>query len=184
MPKRSRSGAVSRPARVVAPIRARGRALADHDVDLEIFHRRVQHFLHHRRQAMDLVDKQDVMRLQVGQQRGQVAGALKHRARGLAQVDAKLVGDHVRERGLAQARRSEDQHMVHRLAALPRRFDGDPQLLAHRLLAEVLVQALGSDAGLGDLVFASRTRGNDAGVFHGPALWQAKSRFTSPFCGF
>ena len=69
---------------------------------------------------MDLVDEQHVVRLQVGQQRGQVAGALDHRAGGLAQVDAQLVGDDVRERGLAQARRAEDQHVVERLAALAR----------------------------------------------------------------
>ena len=75
--------------------RARGRALADHDVDLEILHRRIQHFLDHRRQAMDLVDEQHVVRLQVGQQRGEIAGALEHRAGGGAQVDAQLVGDHV-----------------------------------------------------------------------------------------
>ena len=76
--------------------RARRRALADHDVDLEVLHRRVQHFLDHRREAVDLVDEQHVVRLQVGQQRGQVAGLLDHRAGGLAQVDAQLVGDDVR----------------------------------------------------------------------------------------
>jgi hypothetical protein len=44
---------------------------------------------------MDLVDEQHVVRLEVGQQRGQVAGALEHRPGGLAQVDAQLVGDDV-----------------------------------------------------------------------------------------
>jgi hypothetical protein len=29
--------------------RTRGRALADHDVDLVVLHRRIEHFLHHRR---------------------------------------------------------------------------------------------------------------------------------------
>ncbi len=72
MPKRSRSGEVSRPARVVAPTRvngrqvqldgARRRALADHDVELVVLHRRVQHLLDHRGQAMDLVDEQHVAR--------------------------------------------------------------------------------------------------------------------------
>jgi hypothetical protein len=58
---------------------------------------------------------------EIGQQRGQVAGALQHRARGLAQVDAQLVGDDVRQRGLAEAGRAEDQHVVERLAALAAR---------------------------------------------------------------
>ena len=77
----ARGGADQRERRQVELDRARGGALADHDVDLEVLHRRVQHFLDHRRQAVDLVDEQHVARLQVGQQRGEVAGALDHRAR-------------------------------------------------------------------------------------------------------
>ena len=124
MPKRSRSGLVSMPARVVAPtsvnggrsslIDARRRALADHDVDLEVLERRIQDLLDDRRQPVDLVDEQHVARLEVGQQRREVARPLEHRARGLAQVDAELVRDDVRQRGLAQARRTEQQHVVER----------------------------------------------------------------------
>ena len=66
---------------------------------------------------MDLVDEQHVLRLEVGEHRGEVARALEHRAGGLAQVDAELARDDVRERGLAQARRAEQQHVVERLAA-------------------------------------------------------------------
>ena len=73
------------------------------------------------RQAMDLVDEQHVARLQVGEQRGEIAGPLEHRTGGLAQVHAELVRDDVRERGLAQPGRPEDQHVVERLAALDAR---------------------------------------------------------------
>ena len=83
---------------------ARGRAFADHDVDLEILERRIEDFLDDRRQAVDLVDEQHVVRLEVGEQRREVAGALEHRARRLAQVDAELVRDDVRQRRLAEAR--------------------------------------------------------------------------------
>ena len=84
MPKRSRSGEVSSPARVVAPTSVKGgrfslieRAagpLADHDVELVVLHRRIQHLLDHRREAMDLVDEQHVARLQVGEQRREIPG--------------------------------------------------------------------------------------------------------------
>ena len=87
MPKRSRSGEVSRPARVVAPTSVKGgrsilieRApgpLADHDVELEVLHRRVEDFLDDRAQAVDLVDEQHVVRLQVGEQRREVARAVR-----------------------------------------------------------------------------------------------------------
>ena len=115
------------PARVVAPtsvnggrssltLRAAG-PFADHDVDLEILERRIQDLLDDRRQPVDLVDEQHVVRLEVGQQRREVAGALEHRPRRLAQVDAELVRDDVRQRRLAEARRAEQQHVVERLAA-------------------------------------------------------------------
>ena len=115
--------------------RARGRALADHDVDLVVLQRRVEDFLDHRRQAVDLVDEEHVVLLEVGQQRRQVLGLFQHRPGGLAQVHAQLVRDDVRQRGLAQARRAEQQHVVQRLAALARRADEDLQLLARLGLA-------------------------------------------------
>jgi hypothetical protein len=117
----ARGGADQREGRQVELDRARRRAFADHDVDLEVLQRRVEDFLDHRAQAVDLVDEQHVVRFEVGQQRGQVAGALQHRAGGLAQIDAHLGGDDVRQGGLAQARRAEQQHVVERLAALARR---------------------------------------------------------------
>jgi len=161
MPKRSRSGAVSRPARVVAPIRVNGgRSI------LEVFHRRVQHFLDHRRQAVDLVHEQHVVRLEVGQQRCEVAGLLDHRAGGHPQGHAQLVGDDVAEGGLAEAGRPEDQHVVERVAAGLGRFDVDLQLLAHRGLAEVVGQALGADAGVGGVILAGGAGADDAVVGH------------------
>ena len=91
MPKRSRSGVVSRPARVVAPTsvnfgrsilhRARRRPLADDEVELEILHRRIEDFLDRRGQAMDLVDEEHVALFEVGQQRREIAGLGDHRAR-------------------------------------------------------------------------------------------------------
>ena len=73
----------------------RGGTFADHDVELEVFHRRIQHFFDHGREAMDLVDEQHVARLQVGQQRREIAGPLEHRTGGLAQVHAEFVGHDV-----------------------------------------------------------------------------------------
>jgi hypothetical protein len=123
--------------------RAGRRALADHDVDLVVLQRRVEDFLHDRRQAVDLVDEQDVVLFQVGQQRRQVLGLFQHRPGGLAQVHAQFVRDDVRQRGLAQARRAEQQHMVQRLAPLARGADEDLQLLAGLGLAHVVVEQLG-----------------------------------------
>ena len=104
---------------------ARGRPLADHDVDLEVLERRIEDLLDDRRQPVDLVDEQHVARLEVREQRREVARTLEHRSRRLAQVHAELVRDDVRQRRLAESRRSEQQHVVERLAALARRLDED-----------------------------------------------------------
>ena len=70
MPKRERSGAVIRPARVVAPIRVKcpkGKwmnagawALADDKVDAKIFHRGIENFFHGGLQAVDLIEEENL----------------------------------------------------------------------------------------------------------------------------
>ena len=172
MPKRSRSGEVSRPARVVAPDqrerrqveldRARAGTLADHDVELKVLHRRIEDLLDDRAQPMDLVDEQHVVRLQVRQQRRQVAGALDHRSGGLSQIHAQLVRDDVRERGLAEARRAEDQHVVERLAPVARGLDEDLHLRLDRRLADVVGELLRAHGAIERCLVALRACRYDA----------------------
>ena len=132
--------------------RARRRALADHDVDLVVLQRRIQDFLHHGREPVDLVDEEDVVGFEVGEQRGQVARALQHGAGGLAQVDPHLARDDVRQRRLAQARRAEQQHVVERFAAVLGRRHEDVELAAHLFLADVFVEQLGAQRALEGLL--------------------------------
>ena len=53
----------------------------DGDVEPEVLHRRVEVLLDRRGQPVDLVDEEDVARLEVGEQPGQVALPLQRRAR-------------------------------------------------------------------------------------------------------
>ena len=134
-PNRSRSGPVIRPVRVVAPMsvkrgqveadRARRRALADHDVELEVLHRRIEHLFDRARQPVDLVDEEHVAVVEVGEDGGEVAGALERGAAGDAQADVHLGGDDPRQRGLAQARRSGEQQVVGGLAPAARGGEED-----------------------------------------------------------
>ena len=110
---------------------------------------------------MDLVDEQHVARLQVGQQRDKVAGALQHRPRCAAQVHFEFVRDHVRERSLAESGRPEDQHMIERSFASPRRFDVDPELLARDRLAKIFGQALWADRRLDEFLVGARDGRNE-----------------------
>ncbi len=128
---------------------ARARPFADQDVDLIILQRRIQNLLDHRRKAVDLVDEQHVVALQIGQQRSQIARAFEHRAGGRTQVHAHFPRHDVRQRGLAQTRRAEQQHVVEGFFALARRADENVELLTHPDLADVVVELLRAQRTLG-----------------------------------
>mgnify|MGYP003370841034 CR=1 FL=1 len=150
-------------------------SLADHDVQRVVFQRRVKHFLHLAGKAVDLVDEQHVPFLQVGEQRRQVAGLFDGRAGRDADLDAHLLGDDARQRGLAQTRRAVQQDVVHRFAALLRRPQIDPQVALGFLLPHIIVQGPGAQADFfrvsGQCVGADQTAGI-YGIFliHGSLL--------------
>ena len=157
MPKRSRSGVVMRPERVVAPTSVKGgsailterarRAFADDEIEFEILHRRIEDFLHRRIEAVDLVDEEHVARFEIGEDGGEIAGLGQHRPRGRAEIDAQLARHDLRQRGLAEAGRAGKQHMVERLFARPRRLDEDREIFARLLLADEFGQHLGPQRG-------------------------------------
>ena len=78
---------------------ARRRPLPDHDVELVVLQRRVKDLLQRRLQPMNLVDEQDLLVAEIGQDGGQVAldlqsrpgGLLKGTASSLAMMVARVV---------------------------------------------------------------------------------------------
>ena len=133
-------GANQRERRQAEANRAGRRALAQHEVELEVLHGRIEDLLHGPAQAVDLVDEQHVTLVQIGEDGGQVAGPYERRPRRDAQVDAHLGGDDGRERGLAGAGWAGEQQVVGRLLAAARRFQQDRQSLAQLGLAHELVE--------------------------------------------
>src|SRR5262245_41517531 len=160
----ARRRADERERREVELHRARRRALADHDVDLVVLERRVQDLLDDRREPVDLVDEEDIVRLEVGQDRGEVARALEHRTRRLPEVHSHLARDDVRERRLAEARRAEEQHVVERLAPRACRLDEDRELPADLLLPDVLGKLARAEAPLEGLLVRRSLRGRDQAI--------------------
>ena len=117
---------------------------------------------------MDLVDKQHITRLQVGKDSRQVAGARDGRTTRGLDLSAQLVGDNGGQRGLAQARRTRENHVVERLATALRRFDQHAQALLDVLLATVVVQALGAQSAVDIEVLGRQLRAHHAlAVRHG-----------------
>ena len=94
------------------PQAARRRALADHHVEREVLHRRVEDLLDRAVQPMDLVDEQDVALVERRQDRGEVARPLDRRPGRVADVDAELARDDRREGRLAEAGRAVQQDVV------------------------------------------------------------------------
>ena len=136
----ARGGADEREARQLEADRPRRRALADHDVELEVLHRRVEHLLDRPREAVDLVDEQHVAVVEVGEDGGEVTGALERGAARDAQADVHLGGDDPRQRGLAEARRAREQQVVDGLAAAARGAEQDLEVLLQPRLADELVE--------------------------------------------
>ena len=113
------------------------------------------------REAVDLVDEEHVVLLQIRQERGEVAAALDGGAGRLAEVDAELVGDDAGERRLAEARRPVEQDVVERLAARERRLDEDGEVRLDLLLADVLAKLARAQAVL-PVVAVLLVHGDDA----------------------
>ena len=146
--------------------RSRRRAFADDEVELEILHRGIEHFLHRRAQAMDLVDEQHVALFEIGEQRGEIAGLGDHRPRRGAEADAEFARDDLRQRGLAEAGRTDEQHVIQRLAALARGLDEDREIGARLRLTDELRQKLRAQRGIADVIRAALGRHHAGGRLH------------------
>src|SRR6476469_5829475 len=147
MPKRSRCGekararrrADERERRQVEGERPGGRPLPHDDVEPKVLERRVEDLLRRATEAVDLVDEDDVARLDSGEDRRDVL-PLERRAGDRADADAELLADDVREARLAEPGRPDEQDVVERLASPLRRVERDRQLLLDAGLADELVE--------------------------------------------
>ncbi len=96
---------------------AGGGALADDDVELEVFERGVELLFEDGLEAVDLVEEEDLLVAEVGEDGGEVALDLQGWAGGLLEADVELVGDDGGEGGFAEAGGAEEEDVVERFAA-------------------------------------------------------------------
>ncbi len=118
------------------------RALADHKIELIVFHRRIERFFNRGRKPMNLIDKQDIVFLEVRQNGGQVTRMGQHEAGGRAERRPHLTSNDMSDSGLPQPRRAIKDRVIERFVPLLRCFDTDPQGFFHSLLADVFLQGL------------------------------------------
>ena len=136
-----RRRADERERRKVERQRPRARALADDDVEPEVLERRVEDLLDRAVHAMDLVDEEDVLRVEAREDRRHVALPLERGPGDRADADVELLADDRRERRLPEAGWPDEQDVVERLAARLRRLQRDVELLLRALLADEVVES-------------------------------------------
>ena len=93
------------------------------------------------------------------------AGLVERRAGRRLDGRAHLLGHDVRERRLPEPRRTRQNHVVQRLAALERGRDEHAEVVLDLLLADELVERLGAE-GLLDVLVARRVEGAAGGLVH------------------
>src|SRR5262249_27786463 len=130
-----------------------GGALADHQIYSIVLHRRIKDLFDRGQQAVNLIEEEDLARVERGEDGGQGYLAVEEGSGTHLDGDAELIGENLRERGLAQPRRAVEQDMVKRLAAAARRFDGNGNVLLHARMADEVGETFGPDAGLDARVF-------------------------------
>jgi hypothetical protein len=135
---------------------------ADHDVELVVLQRGVEFFFHYGLQAMDLVEKQHLPGLEIGENGGHIALDLQGGAGGLLEADVELVGDDGGERGFAEAGRAEEENVVEGFAAGASGFQRDGELLLGFGLADELGEAGGAELELDDVVVVDAGGGDEA----------------------
>ena len=138
--------------------RTRRRSGADDEIELKILHRRIEDFLDRRIEPVNLVDEEHVALFEVGEQRREIAGLGDHRARRGAEIDAELARHDLRQRGLAEPRRADEQHVIERLAPRPRRLDEDAEILPRLFLTDELGQPLRAQRRFRRIVLAALGR--------------------------
>ena len=163
-----RGCANQRERRQIDPHASGSRPFTNDEVKRAVLHRGIEHFFNDWIKPVDLVDEQHVMRFQIGEQRGEIARLGDHRAGGCAESHPQLICDDLRQSGLAQPGRAEEQRVIHRLAARFRGLYEDFQIIARTLLPDEFAQALRAQRRIGIVSLPLRRMEGDR-VSHLPA---------------
>src|ERR1700733_10043370 len=108
---------------------SRRRPLPDDDVQLIVLERRIKLLLQHGLPPVNLIEKQNLLLLQIRENRGQIPLNLQRRPTCLLIPYAHLIRNNGRERRFPQPRRPKQQHVVQRLSTRLRRLQCNRKLL-------------------------------------------------------
>ena len=97
---------------------------------------------------MNFIDKQNIPRVQVGEDGGQIPRPLDGGARGDADILAHFRRHDAGQGGLAQARRAVEQNVIQRVVALEGGVDINAQAVFHLVLADIFPQMMRPQGGV------------------------------------
>ena len=115
---------------------SRRHALAENDVDPEVFHHRVDEFFDGGGEPMNFIDEEDGPFSGVGQERQHVLLFVERGPAGDIELDPQLVVQDGGEGGLAEAGGTVEEDMGEGLAALLGRDQADRESLGDRALTD------------------------------------------------
>ena len=110
------------------------RAFIYHDINAVILHRRVQVLFHHRRKAVNFIDKQHIIRFQTGKHSRQITRFIKHRTGSNFKTNSQFIRNNIGKCRFSQSRRSMQQYMIQRLSTQAGCLNKDTQIIHHLIL--------------------------------------------------
>jgi hypothetical protein len=146
----------------VEGMNARARPLSDDEIDAKVFHGRVKNFLDGGLQAMNFVEKENLLGLKRGEYGREVSFAFEKRTSAGFYGDVELVGDDLSERGFSESRRAIEKNVIERFAAIAGGFEGDGDIFLDALLTDVFGESFGADAGVQARVIVREYARNEA----------------------
>ena len=169
----ARGGADQRKGLQFNPHRARRRPRTNHQIKFKILKRGIKHLFHHRVEAVNFIDEQHITRLEIGQDRRQIARLGQHRPRCHAKTHTQFAADDLGQCGFTQARRAIKQCMIHGLTALTCGLNEHFKIGPRLGLANKLIQTLRTQGAI--IVFGHRVRAQGGIRFsHGLAFRRQK----------
>ena len=147
-------------------MRSRAGAAADQDVEVEVFERRVQHLFDVGQQTVDFVDEENLAQPDVAEDAGEIEFLLQHRAGSLVDGNVEFCRDNRCERGLTEAWRTVEQHVVHGFVALAGGGDGDGEILFKLGLTGEVGETMRTQSGFELRFFGVGCGGYDPAVGH------------------
>src|SRR3984957_14021908 len=122
----------------------RAGTLADDQVNAKILHRGIENFFERRLQAMNFVEKEKIAQIKRSEDGGEITFFFEQRARADFDGRPHFVGENLRERGLAEARRAVEQDVTDPFASIARSVHGDFKFSFYSPLADEGAALLGT----------------------------------------